>query len=397
MLSQKTKEIHIRDMITMDNKDYARQYVLDRGLKNKTYTKILTILDHYSNFQGMSIDELIQEADQEEEQGIRWKRRKLKHRLINYMNYCKQEMLLSSAKSYFTNIKGFYLHHEIEIGALPKWNNRNANLPEPITSKDLLTKEIIREALKITTPVMRCIILTEASSGMTRSDVLGLKVSHFIDATYPFHHSNNIREAVDIMLEKDMDIVPTFRLRRAKNNKYFITFISPEATMEICKYLKLRDKRNHKYHRPLLSNVDPLFKIHPSTYIDKFTELNNSLNRGKAGTYGQFRGHNLRKFHASMLEKHGMQRYLINVLQGKSNSGVDDVYFFEDEETLREEYLKALQGVLIYTDVKEITKYSVEYLELKNENQEYKDNLNELWNELNNMKKRTNIWEEMKQ
>ena len=91
MLSQKTKEIHIRDMITMDNKDYARQYVLDRGLKNKTYTKILTILDHYSNFQGMSIDELIQEADQEEEQGIRWKRRKLKHRLINYMNYCKQE------------------------------------------------------------------------------------------------------------------------------------------------------------------------------------------------------------------------------------------------------------------------------------------------------------------
>ena len=104
MLSQKTKEIHIRDMITMDNKDYARQYVLDRGLKNKTYTKILTILDHYSNFQGMSIDELIQEADQEEEQGIRWKRRKLKHRLINYMNYCKQEMLdnsLSSLECYY--------------------------------------------------------------------------------------------------------------------------------------------------------------------------------------------------------------------------------------------------------------------------------------------------------
>jgi predicted nuclease with TOPRIM domain len=97
-----------------------------------------------------------------------------------------------------------------------------------------------------------------------------------------------------------------------------------------------------------------------------------------------------------MLEKHGMQRYLINVLQGKSNSGVDDVYFFEDEETLREEYLKALQGVLIYTDVKEITKYSVEYLELKNENQEYKDNLNELWKELNNVKKRQNVWDNMK-
>ena len=185
--------------------------------------------------------------------------------------------------------------------------------------------------------------------------------------------SNNIQVAVDIMLQEDLDIIPTFRLRRSKTNKYFITFISPEATIEICKYLKLRDKRNKKYHRNLLSNVDKLFKIHPATYTDKFGEINNQLNTGKAGTYNKIRGHMLRKWNATQLEKHGMSRYLVNVLQGKSNNAVDDVYFIEDEEHLRNEYLQALDGVLIYTDVKQIDKYSPEYHRLEKENKDLKE------------------------
>ena len=372
MLSQKKQINLIYRCVTMNNKTYAENYCTERGLKKTTEQKLRIVLDHYTTYQNMNIQDLLDEADLEEEAGIRWKRRTLKQRLINYMNYCKQEMLLSSAKTYVNYIKGFYNHHEIEIGQLPKWNSKNANVPEPITSKDMLTKEIIREALKVTTPVMRCIILTEASSGMTRSDVLSLTINDFLEATMPYHHSNNIQVAVDLMLHEEIDMIPTFKLRRSKTNKYFITFISPEATVEICKYLKLRDKRNKKYHRPLLTNIDKLFKIHESTYIDKFGEINNQLNKGKAGTYNKIRGHNLRRFHATMLERHGMSRELINVLQGKSNNDVDDRYFIEDEDHLKERYIDALEGVLIYTDVKEITKYSIEYQKLEVENKELK-------------------------
>lgn len=359
----------------MNNKDYAHEYIQTRGLKPSGEYKIWTILEHYSQYQNLTLQELLDEADQEEEHGIRWKRRVLKQRLINYMNYCKTEMLLSSAKTYFNTIKAFYNHHEIEIGTLPRWNVKNANLPEPITSKNMLDKNIIREALKIANPVMRCIILTSASSGMTKSDMLNLTIGDFLEATYPYHMSHNIQVAVKIMIESDIDMIPTFHLRRSKNNKYFITFISPEATVEICKYLRLRDKRNHKYHRPLLSDVDQLFKIHQGTYTDKFNEINTSLNGGKAGTYNRLRGHNLRKFHATSLEKYGMSRELINVLQGKSNNNVDDRYFIEDEDTLRERYIEALEGVLIYTDVKEVNKYSIEYQQLELENKEYKQKL----------------------
>jgi hypothetical protein len=174
------------------------------------------------------------------------------------------------------------------------------------------------------------------------------------------------------MLKDGTDIIGTWRLRRLKTNKYFITFTSPEATLETCKYLQIRDKRNHKYHRPLLTRDDRLFKIHPATYIDKFGEINKALDRDKAGTYNQIRGHMLRKFNATQLEKHGMSRAMVNVLQGKSNNAVDDVYFIEDENTLRNEYLRAMDGVLIYTDVKEITMYSPEYQKLEKENKKLK-------------------------
>jgi integrase len=378
MLSPKTFKKQLIYVINMNNKDFAKQYVQSRGLKETGTDKIWRIYNHYTDYQGESLEYLLDEADKEEEAGIRWKRRTLKQRLVNYMNYCKKEMLLSSARTYFNTIRSFYTHHEIEIGTLPKWNTRNANVPEPITSKDMLDKELIREALKVANPVMRCIILTEASSGMTRSDVLSLTVGDFIEATYPYHHSRDVQVAVKLMLESDVDMIPPIRLRRSKTNKYFITFLSPEATIEICKYLRLRDKRNHKYHRPLLSDVDQLFKISRKVYIDKFGEINTQLNGGKAGTYNRLRGHNLRKFHATSLERYGMSRDLVNVLQGKSNNNVDDVYFIEDEDHLRDEYLKAMEGVLIYTNVKEVNKYSIEYQQLEVENKEYKQKLDSI-------------------
>ena len=362
----------------MENKDYAMEYVVTRGLKENTLIKLELVLDHYSTFQNMKIEDLLEEADREEEQGIRWKKRTLKNRLLRYMNYCKSQMLLSSAKTYFNQICALYRHHEIEIGTLPRWNTKNANMPEPITSKDMLTKPLIREALKVANPLMSAIILTEASSGMTRSDVLSLTVGHFIDATYMYHHENDIEKAISKMLEDGSNIIGTWRLRRAKTNKYFITFTSPEAVVETCKYLQIRNKRNRKYHRPLIQKTDPLFKIHQKTYIDKFGEINKALDRDKAGTYNQIRGHMLRKFHATQLEKHGMSRAMINVVQGKSNNAVDDVYFIEDENTLRNEYLRAMDGVLIYTDVKEITMYSPEYQKMEAENQQYREQQDKL-------------------
>ena len=110
----------------------------------------------------------------------------------------------------------------------------------------------------------------------------------------------------------------------------------------------------------------------------KFEELNKALQLGRKGSYNRLRGHMLRKFHASNLEKAGMPRYLINVLQGKSNNAVDDVYFFEDENTLREEYLKYMHELTIFTETYSITVESEEVQLIMKENQELKKQVSEM-------------------
>ena len=86
----------------------------------------------------------------------------------------------------------------------------------------------------------------------------------------------------------------------------------------------------------------------------------------------------MRKYNATNLEKAGMDIYSINVMQGKSNGSVNDVYFFADEDVLLDKYIKAMEGVLILSEVKEYNRYSAEFLEMEKENKRYKNKIDEL-------------------
>lgn len=343
------------------NEEYIKEYIETRGLSQSTHQLLTRVMTHYSEFQQLSIHELLNEADFEEEQGIRWKKRTLKTRLIKYMNHLRETMTINSAKTYLKLVKSFYNHHEIEIYKLPALNKKNAIVNQPVTYTDLPDKEIIRKAVEISKPVMKALILFLSSSGISKVDALTLTINDFIEATSDYHKKSDLYQNLAHLwkISNDVDIIPTFRRRRQKTNKYFITFCSHEATMEILNYLAIRSTREN------LTLQSKLFKIENHYYTLKFEEINDTLDLGKVGAYNRFRGHMLRKFHASALSKSGMDKTLINVLQGKSNGQVDDVYFFEDEQKLRNEYINHLPSLLIFTEVKEVTVYSEEYIELK--------------------------------
>ena len=239
----------------MTDNEYLNEYIQTRGLSHKTYNTLKSVLNHYTNYQELTLQELIQEADQEEEQGIRWKRRTLKNRLTNYMNYLRETMDINSAKTYFSMIKTFYQHHEIEIGKLPSWNLRNSRTYTPITYNDLPDKTIIRTAVEMSNPKMKAIILFLVSSGMSKVDMRSLKIHQFITATQEYHNCNNIIDVITELKKVSEPIIPVWQHRRSKTNKYFITFNTPEATMEILNYLQFRNE-----HRPL-QNDEVLFKI----------------------------------------------------------------------------------------------------------------------------------------
>ena len=311
-----------------------------RNLSYKTRQGYLNAINVYVSFNQKSFRDLLNEADIEEESGIRWKKRKLKQRLINFRAYLQKEYLVSTAKVYFQRIVSLYNHFEIEIHKLPPLSTKSGNIPKPITFEDLPTKEIIRNAVKIANPIMKAIILFMSSSGCARRETLNLKIQDFIDATQEYHSKKSIKEVL-FELNENEDIVPIFRIRRQKTSKFYFTFCSPEASKEIISYLLTQNN---------LKSTDKLFKIN-LYYLNKyFMEINDELSLGKVGTYNKFRSHMLRKFHASSLynAENGLSLEEIDALQGRKKDSTHSSYFMENPNNLRNKYMDSLDVITIY-------------------------------------------------
>ena len=319
-------------------------------------------LSEYITYYNTTLTTLFEEAENEEEQGIRWKHRTLKRRLIEYRAYLYNKHSPNTAKHRFSRIRAFYEHFDIEIHKLPSFNKNN-NTP-PINYKNLPDKEIIRAAIDIAHPVMKPIILFMVSSGCAKAETLNLTIMDYMKATYDYHQTDNIKEMIN-RLNQIEDVIPTFHLKRQKTGKYYTAFCSPESVRAINLYLSDR--------KDPLTPEKKLFKINKDHFSVKFGEINDELGLGKVGVFRRFRSHMLRKFHASALMNDGMSRETINDLQGKSKNRVDEAYFFNTDESLREEYIKHLSAVTMSKEVEKVTVKSPEYIKLENKNRDLKD------------------------
>ncbi len=358
----------------MENKEIINKFCTERHLKELTRKSYESAINKYSNFHQKTMHELIIEAEQEEQQNIKWKYSTLRDRLINFRNYLLEEELLhNTVKGYLSRVQTFYENFEIEIGKLPPVSQKNMNKPDAISFNDLPDKELIKLVLKVVSPVMRAIILFMTSSGCAKRETLNLTVESFLKATSEYHNnSDDIYSAIDILKNRD-DVVPSWRLKRQKTNKFYTTFSSPESTSEIINYLISEE-------RPLKLD-SPLFKITPTYFNNYFTKINNDyFNLGKAGTYNRFRSHMLRKFHASQLYNDGMSMDEIDELQGRGKDPTRTSYFLENPLRLREKYIEHLDAVTINLDVNNLDIKSTEYIQMETELEEKKLEVSELKN-----------------
>lgn len=345
----------------------------------------------YCTQQQLNLHQLIKEADQEEDQRIRWRDRKLKQRLLNFRQHLIENYKKNTVQSYFNSIKSIYQFYEIEIGDLPSLNLKNVNTPEPINYVDLPTKDIIKKALKIADPRMKAIILFMSSSGCAKKETLNLTIQDFIDATNEYHNTNDIYEVIQQLKDRD-DIIPMFRLKRQKTNKYYYTFCSPEAVQAIILYLLKVDQELKKDKK--LTPEDKLFPIHEDYVTILFIELNNTLKLGKKGTYNRFRSHMLRKFHASQLYNAGLSLEEIDALQGRGKDPTHSSYFLEDPKKLREKYIDHLDCLTINLDVNKIDIKSPEFIQLETENQNLRSDLDNIYSRLDELEKNRPSWDE---
>ena len=328
----------------------------ERNLSTGSIKVYQHALGKYVDFNGMTLKELIMEADQEEEARIRWKLRTLKHRLIDFRNYLiEYGYAKETINTMMKRVMTFYRHYEIEIHHLPR-----VNIQSTVEIR-LPTREDLQIAVESSKPLMKALILFLASSGMSKVDALKLTIDDFITATGPYHNTNNILKVLDNLKDRD-DVIPTFALTRTKTNKFHYTFCSPEAVTAIVNYLYSRKDK--------LTYNSRLFKVSYHWLTIKFEDLNESLQLGvtDGNKYSVLRCHTLRKYHATTLRNDGLSIDIINSFQGKAKNKVDSVYFVDTPEHLKERYEEHVNCLYI-TDA---NRYRSENEVLKEENTELK-------------------------
>ena len=360
------------------------QFFKERNSSHNTKINYRRSIRYYEQLTHHTIQECITIADEEETQNIRWKNTRTRKWLLEYRQYLYTKYNVSTAQLYLTVIISFYRHFEITIPPLPYFSTKGLKHSTPINYDDLPDRELLREVLQGVNPLLRALILFMSSSGVSRIDTLNLTIGDYLEATQEYHHKDSIRKAIQQM--NDQDIIPTFNLTRQKTGQDYFTFCSHEAVKSINSYLLTR--------KETLTRDRPLFKINDRYFNMVFERINNDFQLGKQPNgYNRLTPHMLRKYHASQLAESGMSTDHINLLQGRKIQGVaHQTYIRIKPETLREEYIEALP----YLVIEDATQYKTENQQLKEENETYKSNLDSLWAELNNMKKRTELWNSMK-
>ena len=360
----------------MQDENFIQNIIDIRNISPSTQDIYRIVVTKYTKQNNKSMVELIDEAEKEEEERIQWKKRTIRTRLLKFRSTLYNNYLKNTAKRYFTCICTIYRHCEIEIRDFPPISEINVKTTRTINYQDLPDEEIIKKALNIANIRERAIILFIISSGCGRTEVSNITVQDYINATSEYHDTNNIYEVLNILKNKE-DVVPQFEIFRKKTHKYYITFCTPEATNAINVHLVSKEKEIH--------NDDKLFNISASNMNYVFNVLNDKLALGKKGTYTRLRPHMLRKFHASRLHNAGMSIDKVDSLQGRSKNKIHKAYFLDDPASLKEEYLRYMDAVMVEWNYKNLTYKSKEYIDLERDNLRKTKELNNLSSRLENI------------
>ena len=319
----------------MMSEELLKRFCSNRNIKYSTLKSYRSAIAKYEFFHDMDMGSLMDEAIVEEDEGISLKNRKIKGRLLDFRSFLLDSGLaISTVRTYFSRIKTFYRHFEIE---LPYLNDIKFDEEYLSSYYDLPTRGDIRKVCSISSNAFRALVLFISSSGCAKAETLSLTVGDFVKASDDYHDGGSIDDVLNCLIGR-RDIVPAFYLKRIKTNKFYYAFCSPEASHHIVKYL---------ISRKGLSLDDRLFDFTDSSLIYSFKKVNDKLNMGFVGRYRFFRSHALRKFHASNI---GLSADIVDELQGRAKTKVHEAYIKTNPKRLKEIYMGAMHNVMIFDD-----------------------------------------------
>ena len=273
------------DYVLVEDEEFIK-FCKEKNLSPSTTTKkYKNHLKNYTNFHKMTLRELIDEADEEEENQIRMKRRKIRQRLIDFRTWMliDKKFAGSTIKGNIISVKSFYKHHGIETPSLPHVV-LNDSPNEHIEFEDLPTIDTIRTAMESTKKQNhKALILFAACTGSARKELASFTFQQFLDGVAPFCH--NPKNAQDIIDELDgkceeQEIIPVFKMKRSKTDYMYYTPVTPECLQVMINYLKSEGLN--------LKPEDRFFQLGGWGVSSVFEQINDKFNWGKRGSFRFF-------------------------------------------------------------------------------------------------------------
>ena len=366
----------------MEDQELLNQICEERNHTEGTKKVYIMAVKSFVKFHETSLTDIIKKAEEEEEEGVRWKNRTIRKRLIDYRKYVYKHYLKSTATMYFQRIISILQHVEIELHKLPPFSTKNLNQNPPTTFRDIPDKKILKKAIQLADNRIKAIILFSSSSGCAIKETLTITIQDFIEATKEYHNNGDIGEILRDIQSHD-NVIPTFQLRRHKTNRYYYTFCSPEAVTAIISYLQTSGRN--------LDFDEPLFKIHRRSLSKFYTNTNDTLGLGFRGNRRILTSHSVRKYHSTILNNLGIfTESEVHFLQGRARGNLDEIYLLKDPSKLREKYAQCIDALqinwkynLITVDSPEVQRMVIENKKLKSELSTQSKRLNKIESMIN--------------
>lgn len=362
----------------------------EKGLSKSTKKHYNASVSLYEKICGKSLDDLLEEADFEERQRLPWKERKLKSYLVEFRNYLYANKSEGTVNTYLGDIKGIYRHFELELHKLPSFNSKQINHTYIKRYEDIPNKQEIIDAYYEANNVVKNIILFASSSGISKVDILNLKVIDFIIACKEYFQIIDKEfpktdSLLDLLyaLKKEEYVIPFFEGNRQKTGTRYTTFCSPESFEHILQYLIGRDAKIRKAYEDADKNEnlaerlyeeDKLFDISYSNLTATLRRINYKLGLGKVGYATKFRCHQLRAYQAStLLNVQSDDKFTeseIDALQGRRADKTHRAYLIESKTKLYKKYVACVDELMLFKSIHTIDNQA--YEQLKTENNLYK-------------------------
>lgn len=332
--------------ISMDS--LVKEFFLAKNIRDSTKYHYIVRLRYYCNFIGKTPSQMIEEAEYEEEERLRMRKRKIRKYFLSWLDELKtKEYSRNTISSFFTSVKTFYRFFEIELPQITieikKDNNKSF--------EKIPTKEDIKKALNHVNIKYKAIILLMCSSGMGSAEIRNLTYGNFIESIKEYYKPIK-NEQFDIaqiteVLQGRRNVIPTWKINRFKTGMPYITFSTPESLEALLVYMDSRHR-----NQPFTSVNDWIFlsdgkQMNGQVLTTYFRRLNDKAGFEKLKHSVFFHTHALRKFFGTTLHKKGIQRLNYDFMMGHKIDQIAEAYIKPNVDSLKLEYMQCLEDLSI--------------------------------------------------